>query len=244
MKAPRYKFDEAWTRAIRLMPYISEEYTERMIRDYIEGKRTEEYVNHEFLETYFECAWVLIKDCIDSRKERNERARLKRVARREALLAQAARLKAVEDERVAREEAARKAQAEAAEALRKERARKRRERHVDRTNCISPRRKPAPSRNLSSPASGTPATSVTPTPSVTPTTSTMAATPSLSAASQASVAASSVLPSTFAPPSPFDNLLVGMPDPAPCLPPPARFSDRFRGPACHPPISRRDSPAI
>lgn len=137
MKTPRYKFDDVWMKAIRLMPYISEEYTERMIRDYIEGKRTEEYVNHEFLETYFECAWVLIKERIDSRKERNERARLKRVARREAVLAEAARLKAAEDERIAREEAARKAQAEAAEALRKERARKRRERHVDRTNCIS-----------------------------------------------------------------------------------------------------------
>ncbi len=114
MKTPRYKFDEKWMESIRLMPYISVEYTERMIRDYIEGKRTEEYVNHEFCETYFECAWVLIKAQIDARKERNERARLKRVARREARLAEAARKKAIEDKRIARQEAARKAEADAA----------------------------------------------------------------------------------------------------------------------------------
>lgn len=147
------------------MPYISVEYTERMIRDYIEGKRTEEYVDHEFCETYFECAWVVIKAEVDARKARNERARLKRVARRDAILAEAARLKAIEDERIARAEAARKAEAEAAEAARKERARKRRERNIDRTNCITRQRKPAATRNLSScavPTAMQPSTSTPP----------------------------------------------------------------------------------
>lgn len=133
MKTPRYKFDDVWMVAIKLMPFESVEFTEGLIRDYIEkGRDVEPYFDW----SNFECAWVLIKAQIDARKARNERARLKRVARKEALLAEQARIKAKEEARRAAEEARRKAEEDAAEALRKERARRRRERGVDRTNCI------------------------------------------------------------------------------------------------------------
>ncbi len=88
MKTPRYKFDDVWKEAIRLMPYQSEEYTEMVIRGYIENGRD---ADTEFRETNFECAWLLIKAQIDARKERNLRARRKRMLRRELIVAERAR---------------------------------------------------------------------------------------------------------------------------------------------------------
>ncbi len=115
MKTPRYKFDDVWKEAIRLMPYQSEEYTEMVIRGYIENGRD---ADTEFRETNFECAWLLIKAQIDARKERNLRARRKRMLRRELIVAERARIAA---------------------AARSERNRIKRESRVDRTNCITAR---------------------------------------------------------------------------------------------------------
>ena len=96
MKTPRYKFDDVWKEAIRLMPYQSEEYTEMVIRGYIENGRD---ADTEFRETNFECAWLLIKAQIDARKERNLRARRKRMLRRELIVAERARIAAAEEQR-------------------------------------------------------------------------------------------------------------------------------------------------
>lgn len=134
MKAQRYKFDELWKEAIRLRSYLSDEYTVQLIRDYIEKGRN---VDGEFSQTNFECAWILIKAQIDARKRRNGREREKRRVRRESIMAEKARLQAIEDARRAEAEARRVAQEEAERAARRERNRMKRERHVDRTNCIS-----------------------------------------------------------------------------------------------------------
>lgn len=136
MKTPRYKFDDVWKEAIRLMPYQGEEYTEMVIRGYIENGRD---ADTEFRETNFECAWLLIKAQIDARKERNLRARRKRMFRRELIVAERARIAAAEEQRRAAAEAARVAAEETAAAARSERNRIKRESRVDRTNCITAR---------------------------------------------------------------------------------------------------------
>lgn len=137
MKTPRYKFDDLWKEAIRLMPYLSEEYTERLIRDYIENDRD---ADSDFRDTNFECAWLLIKAQIDARKSRNLRARQKRMLCRRRILDEQARRAAAAERRRAEAEAARIAAEEAAAAARSERNRIKRESRVDRTNCITGRR--------------------------------------------------------------------------------------------------------
>ena len=118
------------------MPHQGEEYTEMVIRGYIENGRD---ADTEFRETNFECAWLLIKAQIDARKERNLRARRKRMLRRELIVAERARIAAAEEQRRAAAEAARVAAEETAAAARSERNRIKRESRVDRTNCITAR---------------------------------------------------------------------------------------------------------
>ena len=80
MKTPKYKFNEKWHEAIKRSHELYAPGVEHLVRKYIE---TGEDIDGEFIETDFECAWVLMKAEIDRRKARNERARERRRTRRE-----------------------------------------------------------------------------------------------------------------------------------------------------------------
>ena len=76
MKKQRYKFDEAWHRAIISSRVKNEAKAERMIRSYIEYGELSE-IDDE-MEPSFLGAWEVIKTQIDERKRRNARARERR----------------------------------------------------------------------------------------------------------------------------------------------------------------------
>lgn len=76
----KYKFDQLWLDAIALTDTNPAE-AERAVRDYIETGAGPDFTR---LSPSFQAVWVLIRSQIDQRKERNARARLRRIARRES----------------------------------------------------------------------------------------------------------------------------------------------------------------
>ena len=77
MKTRKYKFDTVWSQAISLLDHTGGDSSiaEQQIRRYIEH---DDDPTEEIRNTPFECAWLLIKAQIDTRKLRNERARQRR----------------------------------------------------------------------------------------------------------------------------------------------------------------------
>lgn len=76
----KYKFDQLWLDAIALTDTNPAE-AERAVRDYIETGVEPDFT---LINPSFQAVWVLIRSQIDQRKERNARARLRRIARRES----------------------------------------------------------------------------------------------------------------------------------------------------------------
>lgn len=76
----KYKFDQLWLDAIALCDNNPAE-AERAVRDYIETGAEPDLTKFT---PSFRAIWVLIRSQIDQRKERNARARLRRIARRES----------------------------------------------------------------------------------------------------------------------------------------------------------------